>query len=88
LLKRLSRGDRVWEAHRSHFYQRARDNGFSVMAVDARVFALNLALVALAGLALLWPALEIQAAALAIGCALVGWQLKLFATPRKPALSN
>jgi UDP-N-acetylmuramyl pentapeptide phosphotransferase/UDP-N-acetylglucosamine-1-phosphate transferase len=88
LLKRLSRGDRVWEAHRSHFYQRARDNGFSVMAVDARVFALNLALVGLGGLTLLWPGYEIQAAALATGCALVGWQLKLFSTPRKPALSN
>jgi UDP-N-acetylmuramyl pentapeptide phosphotransferase/UDP-N-acetylglucosamine-1-phosphate transferase len=88
LLMRLSRGDRVWEAHRSHFYQRARDNGFSVMAVDARVFALNLALIALAALTLLWPAFEMQAAAVATGCALVGWHLKLFATPRKPALSN
>lgn len=88
LLKRLSRGDRVWEAHRSHFYQRARDNGFSVMAVDARVFALNLALIALAALTLLWPAFAMQAAALVTGCALVGWHLKLFATPRTAALSN
>ena len=30
LFRRLMRGERVWLAHRTHFYQRATDNGFSV----------------------------------------------------------
>ena len=34
LLRRLARGERVWEAHRSHFYQQATDNGFSPLAVS------------------------------------------------------
>ena len=34
LLRRLARGERVWEAHRSHFYQQATDNGFSALAVE------------------------------------------------------
>ena len=33
LFKRLIRRERVWEAHRSHAYQVATTNGFSVMAV-------------------------------------------------------
>ena len=32
LLRRLANGEPVWQAHRSHFYQRAMDNGFSVYA--------------------------------------------------------
>jgi UDP-N-acetylmuramyl pentapeptide phosphotransferase/UDP-N-acetylglucosamine-1-phosphate transferase len=48
LLRRLVRRERFWSAHRSHFYQRATDNGFSVLGVVSRVFALNLALAALA----------------------------------------
>ena len=34
LLRRLARREKVWEAHRSHFYQQATANGFSVMAVS------------------------------------------------------
>ena len=30
LARRLARGERVWQAHRSHFYQQAADHGFSV----------------------------------------------------------
>ncbi len=38
LARRLVRGERVWQAHRTHFYQRATDNGFSVPAiVGARI---------------------------------------------------
>ena len=48
LLRRLARREKVWEAHRSHFYQQATDNGFSALAVSAHVFGLNLALAALA----------------------------------------
>ena len=48
LLRRLVRGEPFWAAHRSHFYQRATDNGFTVLRVVSEVFALN---VGLAGLA-------------------------------------
>jgi UDP-N-acetylmuramyl pentapeptide phosphotransferase/UDP-N-acetylglucosamine-1-phosphate transferase len=82
LLARLSRGERVWEAHRSHFYQRARDNGLSVLEVDARICALNLALIGLAAATLRWPAPPIVAGCLMAGCVLVGWTLKTFATLR------
>ena len=46
--RRLARGENVLQAHRSHFYQRATDLGFSVGEVVARVFAVNLVLPALA----------------------------------------
>ncbi len=55
LLKRLARGERVTQAHRSHFYQKATDHGFSALAVSGTVFVLNLALAALAALSLTWP---------------------------------
>jgi UDP-N-acetylmuramyl pentapeptide phosphotransferase/UDP-N-acetylglucosamine-1-phosphate transferase len=48
LLRRLARGEPFWAAHRSHFYQRATDNGFTVLGVVREVFALNLALAVLA----------------------------------------
>jgi UDP-N-acetylmuramyl pentapeptide phosphotransferase/UDP-N-acetylglucosamine-1-phosphate transferase len=48
LLRRLAKRETVWAAHRSHFYQRATDNGFSVLRVVGEVFALNLGLAALA----------------------------------------
>ncbi len=48
LLRRLVRGEPFWAAHRSHFYQRATDNGFTVLGVVSEVFALNVVLAALA----------------------------------------
>ena len=48
LLHRVVRGEPFWAAHRSHFYQRATDNGFTVLQVVREVFVLNLALAALA----------------------------------------
>ncbi len=49
LLRRVARREPFWAAHRTHFYQRATDNGFSVREVVTQVFALN---IVLAGLAL------------------------------------
>ena len=40
--------DPFWAAHRTHFYQRATDNGFSVSRVVMEVFAFNVGLAALA----------------------------------------
>jgi UDP-N-acetylmuramyl pentapeptide phosphotransferase/UDP-N-acetylglucosamine-1-phosphate transferase len=48
LLRRLTRGEPFWAAHRSHYYQRATDNGFTVLRVVSEVFALNIALALLA----------------------------------------
>jgi UDP-N-acetylmuramyl pentapeptide phosphotransferase/UDP-N-acetylglucosamine-1-phosphate transferase len=48
LLRRVTAGERFWDAHRSHFYQRATDNGRSVRQVVTNVFLLNLLLAALA----------------------------------------
>jgi len=36
LLRRLCRREKVWEAHRSHFYQKATDNGFSALSASLR----------------------------------------------------
>jgi UDP-N-acetylmuramyl pentapeptide phosphotransferase/UDP-N-acetylglucosamine-1-phosphate transferase len=82
LLKRLARREKVWEAHRSHFYQQATDNGFSALSVSAHVFGLNLALAALAAATLMWPSWPVQAACLAVGVVLVGLLLSHFAKPR------
>ncbi len=48
LLRRIARGEPFWAAHRSHFYQRATDNGFTVPRVIGEVFTVNLVLAALA----------------------------------------
>jgi UDP-N-acetylmuramyl pentapeptide phosphotransferase/UDP-N-acetylglucosamine-1-phosphate transferase len=88
LLRRLARGERVWEAHRTHFYQQATDRGFSPLAVSGRVFALNLALAALAALSLAVPALPIQAIALLAGFALVGVMLRRFSHSPAKALPS
>ena len=48
LFRRIARREPFWAAHRSHFYQRATDNGFSVSRVVSEVFALNILLAALA----------------------------------------
>ena len=38
LSSRVVRGEPFWTAHRSHFYQRATDNGFSVLSCGERGF--------------------------------------------------
>ena len=48
LLRRMARREPFWAAHRTHFYQRATDNGFSVWRVVSEVFVLNIVLAALA----------------------------------------
>jgi UDP-N-acetylmuramyl pentapeptide phosphotransferase/UDP-N-acetylglucosamine-1-phosphate transferase len=52
LFARLARGERVTQAHRSHFYQIATSRSFSVIAVVRLVFAVNLALAMLAALSI------------------------------------
>jgi UDP-N-acetylmuramyl pentapeptide phosphotransferase/UDP-N-acetylglucosamine-1-phosphate transferase len=52
LVRRLIAGESITTAHRGHFYQRAVDQGFTVRQVVGRVFAVNITLAVLAGLAL------------------------------------
>jgi UDP-N-acetylmuramyl pentapeptide phosphotransferase/UDP-N-acetylglucosamine-1-phosphate transferase len=83
LLRRAARGEPVWQAHRSHFYQRATDRGFRVIEVVARVFAINVALAALALATILLPSPTTNFAAAGVGAALVTWLMVVFA--RGPA---
>jgi UDP-N-acetylmuramyl pentapeptide phosphotransferase/UDP-N-acetylglucosamine-1-phosphate transferase len=82
LLRRLARRERVWEAHRTHFYQQATERGFSPLSVSTQVFLLNLALAALAAATLAFPWPAVQALALLAGSGLVGVMLKRFALRR------
>jgi UDP-N-acetylmuramyl pentapeptide phosphotransferase/UDP-N-acetylglucosamine-1-phosphate transferase len=79
LMRRILRRERIWQAHRSHFYQRAMDGGFDVLGIVSRVFAVNIALVVLAAGTIVLPELRVQLGALAIGGVLVGWLLARFA---------
>ncbi len=78
LLRRMRNGEPFWIAHRSHFYQRATDHGFSVPQVIARVFAINIALVVLAAVTVLIPGFTSAIAALIAAALLVGWLLHIF----------
>jgi UDP-N-acetylmuramyl pentapeptide phosphotransferase/UDP-N-acetylglucosamine-1-phosphate transferase len=44
--RRLMRGEKIWQAHRSHFYQRATQQGLGHAAVVWRVIAANIMLIA------------------------------------------
>jgi UDP-N-acetylmuramyl pentapeptide phosphotransferase/UDP-N-acetylglucosamine-1-phosphate transferase len=79
LLRRMKDGEPFWQAHRTHFYQLAVIRGFSVPEAIARVFAVNVALVALAIGSVLWTGPWTAALALVAGCAAVGWLLVTFA---------
>lgn len=62
LLRRLARGEKVWQAHRSHFYQRALAS-LSHAGVSGAVLLANLLLVGAALLALRHPWAGLAAAA-------------------------
>jgi UDP-N-acetylmuramyl pentapeptide phosphotransferase/UDP-N-acetylglucosamine-1-phosphate transferase len=83
LLRRAANREPVWQAHRSHFYQRATDRGYRVIEVVTRVFFVNLALAALALATILLPSLTTNIAAVSVGAALVAGLLVVFA--RGPA---
>lgn len=81
LLRRLLRGEQVWLAHRTHFYQQATDNGFSVPQIVGHIFVLNVLLALLAAGAALTSEIAIKSAALAVGLAAVAFVLYRFARP-------
>jgi UDP-N-acetylmuramyl pentapeptide phosphotransferase/UDP-N-acetylglucosamine-1-phosphate transferase len=81
LLRRLARREPVWQAHRSHFYQRATDNGHTVPAIVARVLMVNTALAVLALATVAAASTAVTFLALAAAAALVGWLLASFTRP-------
>lgn len=87
LVRRLASGEKVWQAHRTHYYQRATDRGFSVTAIVARVFVVNIGLAALAVVSVVVPGVVCALTSLCAGAALVGLMLARFArgAPRRGA---
>jgi UDP-N-acetylmuramyl pentapeptide phosphotransferase/UDP-N-acetylglucosamine-1-phosphate transferase len=85
LLRRLIRGEPVWQAHRTHFYQLATERGFSVREIVGYVFLLNLFLCALAAATIFVPAALIQTLALLVGSGAVAVLLFAFARGKSAA---
>lgn len=72
LLRRAARGERVWEAHREHFYQRAVQSGRGHAKVSIGVGGCNAMLLGFAVLSLTWPWVAFAAAA-AVVCIFLFW---------------
>lgn len=77
LARRMVRRERVWEAHRTHFYQRATDRGFTVIDIVARIFVTNLVLLVLAIAAATISSTELEIGLLGIGCMAVAVLLRM-----------
>jgi UDP-N-acetylmuramyl pentapeptide phosphotransferase/UDP-N-acetylglucosamine-1-phosphate transferase len=86
LLRRMARREPFWAAHRSHFYQRATDNGFTVSEVVSQVFVLNVGLATLAIASTMFSALPAKLVLLAAGCAAVAGLIYRFSRPRSAKL--
>jgi Fuc2NAc and GlcNAc transferase len=84
LLRRLLRGEKVYEAHRSHAYQRATDAGFSHAAVTGRVLLLNALLAGRGRAAALRPALLLPACAAGVALLGLGYLRVERAQPMRP----
>ncbi|SEM35697.1 glycosyltransferase family 4 protein [Bradyrhizobium sp. OK095] len=82
LFRRIARREQFWSAHRSHFYQRATDNGFSVPRVIGEVFALNLVLAALALVTVRAGSTEITIVSLLAAAVAIGFVLRRFSRPQ------
>ena len=85
LARRAYAGDKLWQAHRSHFYQRAIDGGFSVREVVTQVFALNVVLAAMAIGIVMRPATVTTIGAVVVGTLLVAGLLYRFERGKRAA---
>lgn len=80
LVRRLLRGEKIWQAHRQHFYQQAVARGLSHSRVAAMIGAANIALIGLALVSLQNTPLALIGAAMvtaALLIALLSWTAKL-----------
>jgi UDP-N-acetylmuramyl pentapeptide phosphotransferase/UDP-N-acetylglucosamine-1-phosphate transferase len=82
LFRRIIRREPFWSAHRSHFYQRATDNGFTVSQVIGEVFALNLVLAGLALVTVRAGSTAITIVSLLAGAVAIGFVLRRFSRPQ------
>ncbi|MGX4770678.1 glycosyl transferase [Bradyrhizobium guangdongense] len=82
LFRRIARREQFWSAHRSHFYQRATDNGFTVPRVIGDVFALNVVLAALSVLTVRSGSMTVTLLALVAGAIAVAFVLRRFSRPQ------
>ena len=82
LLRRARAGEKLWEAHRTHFYQRAGDAGLRTVEIVGRIFAVNLGLVALAAVSVIAGSAAVDVATVLLGAALVAWLLASLARGR------
>ena len=78
LFRRIIRREPFWSAHRTHFYQRATDNGFTVRRVIAETFALNLVLALLAIATVRAGSMTITVVCLVAAMAAVAFVLRRF----------
>jgi len=79
LAGRVVRGEPFWQAHRTHFYQRATDCGLTVREIVTRVFVVNLALAALALITVAAHSFVVSLAMLSVGALIILWLLAAFA---------
>jgi UDP-N-acetylmuramyl pentapeptide phosphotransferase/UDP-N-acetylglucosamine-1-phosphate transferase len=85
LLRRIARREPFWAAHRTHFYQRATDNGFTVSRVISEVFALNVVLALLAVATVRLGSTIVTTLALLAGAIAVAGVLRRFSGYGKPS---
>lgn len=78
LFRRVARREQFWNAHRSHFYQRATDNGFPVLRVVSEVFGLNIGLALLAVVSTMTQSAAVETLLLAVAGLAVALQLHRF----------
>ena len=72
LLRRALRGEKVWQAHREHFYQKAVQAGRTHGAVTGSIGIANVALIALSVSAISYPVVSLAGACIVV-LVLIGW---------------
>jgi UDP-N-acetylmuramyl pentapeptide phosphotransferase/UDP-N-acetylglucosamine-1-phosphate transferase len=88
LALRIARREPIWQAHRTHFYQRATDNGFTVPQIVTRVFLVNLTLAALALISVAGQGVAVSLMVLILAGMIVAWLLVAFAQRQAPKAST
>jgi UDP-N-acetylmuramyl pentapeptide phosphotransferase/UDP-N-acetylglucosamine-1-phosphate transferase len=83
LVRRIVRREKVWQAHRMHFYQIATARGFTVTEVIGRVLFVNVMLVGLALISVVEPEPLVDVPLVVLGAAFVGWLLVTFARGKR-----
>ena len=67
LMRRAARGEKVWRAHKEHFYQKAHQRGLTHDRVVRRIAMANAALIGLAWAGAFWPFPAVAGAIVVVG---------------------